>query len=149
MSSLDGALAPLGHIAFDNHYSADHHIEPFPQIPDVEMRTGSSLEHAPQDEEMEDLFGNDNDVEEVKQIDGWAFLRRCIWGHFLTVTCLPSAASEHTSDRGTTPEKEPRNPLEYDEDDQPPEEGILQRKEADVAIPNIPVPHSSNGEVIV
>jgi hypothetical protein len=41
---------------------------------------------------------------------------------------------------------EVRDPLEYDEDDQPPEE-ILQRKEADVSIPNIPVPHSSSGEV--
>jgi hypothetical protein len=60
-------------------------------------------------------------------------------------SCSHSAVSERTSDRGTSTEGGTRNPLEYDEDDQPPEQ-LLHRKEADVSIPNIPVPRSTSGE---
>jgi hypothetical protein len=70
----------------------------------------------------------------------------CVWSSIGTLLPYDSVSSERTSNRGSTPTPA-RNPLEYDEDDQPPVEEVLQRKEADVSIPNIPVPHGTNGEV--
>ncbi|KAF8889371.1 Leo1-like protein-domain-containing protein [Infundibulicybe gibba] len=101
---------------------------------DVEMQSSSRV-HAKTnaadrpDEEMMDLFGNDNDVEETK-LDG----------------SPPSpTTSGHESERLPSPEREHRQALEYEEEDIPPEIAI-EVKEAEVAFPNLPVPKSSTGD---
>lgn len=45
----------------------------------------------------------------------------------------------------TSPERKRRKALEYDEDEEP--QDIIQLREADVQIPNVPVPKSSDGDV--
>jgi hypothetical protein len=72
---------------------------------------------------------------------------RCQWLFLLSLFSDASVAtSGHTSDRATTPDKVQVNPLEYAEDEEPPE-GVVEVVEADVEFPNIPVPKSSNEEV--
>ncbi|KAJ7746865.1 RNA polymerase II-associated protein [Mycena maculata] len=79
---------------------------------------------AAQDEEMEDLFGNE-DAEDSKPDDP------------------PSPAA--SSDNVPTPERERRRAQEYEEEEAPPEITVEVR-EALVEFPNIPVPKSSKGE---
>ncbi|KAJ7460627.1 RNA polymerase II-associated protein [Mycena latifolia] len=83
---------------------------------------------APQDEEMEDLFGNE-DAEESKYV----------------VARIPAASPTASSDNVPTPERERRRAQEYEEEDAPPEITVEVR-EALVEFPNVPVPKSSNGE---
>ncbi|TBU43989.1 Leo1-like protein-domain-containing protein [Dichomitus squalens] len=80
-------------------------------------------------EALEDLFGEDEDVTMVEH-----------------ERPASSAASEHADheERLSSPERRHREQLEYAEDDEP-EPVIEHRLEADVAIPNIPVPRSSDG----
>ncbi|KAJ7089673.1 RNA polymerase II-associated protein [Mycena belliarum] len=99
MSSLAGALVPWN--ADDKNLKQD----------------------APQDEEMEDLFGNE-DAEESK-------------------VASPTASSD--LDNVPTPERERRRAQEYEEEDAPPEITVEVR-EALVEFPNVPVPKSSNDE---
>ncbi|KAJ7493438.1 RNA polymerase II-associated protein [Mycena galericulata] len=79
---------------------------------------------AAQDEEMEDLFGNE-DAEEPKPDE----------------VASPAASSDNVP----TPERERRRAQEYEEEEAPPEITVEVR-EALVEFPNIPVPKSSKGE---
>ncbi|KAF8661370.1 hypothetical protein AX16_001464 [Volvariella volvacea WC 439] len=88
-----------------------------------------------QDEEMTDLFGNEEEAEETKVED-------------VTASASPEPSGPE-SDRLATPEREHREALEYGEDDAPPEIPPREEKEQNVAFPNIPVPRSSDGNTWV
>ncbi|KAH7929117.1 Leo1-domain-containing protein [Leucogyrophana mollusca] len=89
------------------------------------------------DEEMEDLFGNDADLDEMRAND---------------VDVKSDSAPDATpgesgfeSDDLSQTEKDRRKAMEYLEPEEP-QPVVEQIQEADVRIPNIPVPRSSNGE---
>ncbi|KAJ6504881.1 RNA polymerase II-associated protein [Mycena vitilis] len=103
MSSLAGALVP---------WNTDPAPAPVKQTEHVE------------DEEMEDLFGND-EAEPSKPDE--------------------AASPAASSDNIPTPERERRRAQEYEEEDAPPEITVEVR-EALVEFPNIPIPKSSNGD---
>ncbi|KAJ7743097.1 RNA polymerase II-associated protein [Mycena metata] len=105
MSSLAGALVPL---------NADEPVK----HPEAEAEQ--------EDEEMEDLFGNDEDAEMPGKPEDPA---------------SPAASSDNVP----TPERERRRAQEYEEEEAPPEITVEVR-EALVEFPNIPVPKSSNGD---
>ncbi|KAL0953515.1 hypothetical protein HGRIS_004739 [Hohenbuehelia grisea] len=133
MSSLAGALIPPEQMSFSNANHSSHQQDD--DYGDVQMNQDLA-EHPPrdedadgeEDEEMADLFGNDDDVENAipKEDD-------------------EASASAPDSERLATPEREHRRALEYEEDDIPGELAV-EVKEANVAFPNIPVPKSSDGE---
>ncbi|KAG6891268.1 hypothetical protein C0995_008520 [Termitomyces sp. Mi166 len=86
-------------------------------------------------EGMEDLFGNDEAVE-TKQAQ-----------YAPEVISAPSpSASAHESERLTSPERERRQALEYEEEDMP-QEIAVEVKEAEVSFPNLPVSRGSDGAV--
>ncbi|KAF7356867.1 Leo1-domain-containing protein [Mycena venus] len=105
MSSLAGALVP---------WNTDAAV----------VKHDAGMDEAEQDEEMEDLFGND-DAEQPKQHEA----------------ASPAASSDNVS----SAERERRRAQEYEEEDAPPEITVEVR-EALVEFPNIPVPKSSNGQ---
>ncbi|KII85836.1 hypothetical protein PLICRDRAFT_31416 [Plicaturopsis crispa FD-325 SS-3] len=139
MSSLDGALVPAAQSNGGLHTSTGTEL-PGDVVPretsDVEMHEpleelSGEKSHQPveeQDEEMDDLFGNDEDVDDAK-LEG-----------------AQSGASVTGSERLTTPEAEHRKALEYAEEEGDPEGVIEHQVQADVSFPNIPRPHSSNGD---
>ncbi|KAJ7095905.1 RNA polymerase II-associated protein [Mycena belliarum] len=97
MSSLAGALV---------QWNADENVK----------------KDAPPEEEMEDLFGNEDEGSKAAS---------------------PTASSD--LDNVPTPERERRRAQEYEEEDAPPEITVEVR-EALVEFPNVPVPKSSNDE---
>ncbi|KAJ7288411.1 RNA polymerase II-associated protein [Mycena rebaudengoi] len=99
MSSLAGALVPNQWPAEDPALTQD------------------------EDEEMEDLFGNEEQDQKPDNL----------------------ASPAPSSDNLSTSERERRKAQEYEEDDAPPEITVEVR-EALVEFPNIPVPKSSNGD---
>lgn len=52
----------------------------------------------------------------------------------------------HESERLTSPERERRQALEYEEEDMP-QEIAVEVKEAEVSFPNLPVPRGTDGAV--
>ncbi|KAI0666753.1 Leo1-like protein-domain-containing protein [Trametes maxima] len=83
------------------------------------------------EQEMNDLFGEDEDVNLVQ--------------HERPASSAPSDRDHADQDDGlSSPERRHREQMEYPEEDEP-EPVVEQRLEADVAIPNIPVPRSSDG----
>lgn len=146
MSSLAGALDGYTHPRLPKtHYN--HTSD------DIEMiASKNDSEAQDDDEEMDDdLFGNDNDVEEQKhlrsvQISELAFL--CYFIVFFRISRTPASPSGSgpDSERLPSPERERRQALEYEEEDVPPEISV-EVKEAHVAFPNLPVPKSSDGNV--
>ncbi|PSS31027.1 hypothetical protein PHLCEN_2v2440 [Hermanssonia centrifuga] len=80
-----------------------------------------------QDEDMEDLFGEDDVADDVKHEDA-----------------LTPASSEH-ADGISSPERRHREAMEYPEDDEPETNSEVVQLEATAEIPNIPVPRSSDG----
>lgn len=128
MSSLAGAL---------DGYSTSTPYVAYKGADDIEMpgdNQSSSANDDPedsqdQDEEMTDLFGNDNDVEELKAE---------------RVAASPTASGPD-SERLPSPERERRQALEYEEEDVP-QEIAVEVKEAEVSFPNLPVPRSSDGD---
>ncbi|RXW23894.1 hypothetical protein EST38_g1949 [Candolleomyces aberdarensis] len=83
------------------------------------------------DEEMGDLFGNDDDVEDF---------------HAEKSPASPTASGPG-SERLTSPEREHREALEYGEHGHAQDLADMDEvKEAEVAFPNIPVPRSSDGD---
>lgn len=120
---------------------------------DVEMTASKNEPEAvDDDEEMEDdLFGNDNDVEEHKRlrsVQNSEFGLSCHLCYFTPVSRTPASptASGPDSERLPSPERERRQALEYEEEDAPPEISV-EVKEAHVSFPNLPVPKSSDGNV--
>jgi RNA polymerase-associated protein LEO1 len=104
------------------HGPASEH-EPAPEQ-DVSMDDGDALPAADDaaDAPMDDLFGEDADVEER----------------------AASTAADGLSDG----ERERRRALEYDEPDDEPEDAVLEEViEAAVALPKVPLPRSSDGTV--
>ncbi|KAF8631903.1 hypothetical protein AX15_002161 [Amanita polypyramis BW_CC] len=123
MSSLAGALDESNVSSYPHSYG----------FGDVNMSSPSRIkeEYEPPkvegDQEMDDLFGNDQEVIEPKHEE----------------TDSP-AVSGPEWERLASPERERRQALEYEEEDVPPELAV-EVKEAEVAFPNIPLPESSDG----
>ncbi|KAI0084462.1 Leo1-like protein-domain-containing protein [Irpex rosettiformis] len=82
------------------------------------------------DQEMEDLFGDDKEVDEVKHED-----------------VTTPGSSEH-ADGISSPERKHRAEMEYGEDDEP-DPVVEEVLEASAQIPNIPVPRSTDGSLWV
>ncbi|KAG5342456.1 RNA polymerase-associated protein LEO1 [Termitomyces sp. T112] len=123
MSSLAGALDETRLSS-----ASDNVRYPLVAAEDVDMADAEEQAELQDDDEgMDDLFGND-DLVEVKQAHSSA---------------SPSA-SGHGSERLTSPERERRQALEYQEEDLP-QEIAVEVKEAEVSFPNLPVPRSSDG----
>lgn len=146
MSSLAGAL--------DDFQNISHHASHRQVVDDVEMPDQPEQSDEDQeDEEMSDLFGNDQDVEESKPETETLALSSNLFSdsscNFLPFRRVTSpTASGPDSDRLPSPERERRQALEYEEEENPPEIAV-EVKEAEVAFPNIPVPKSSDGDVII
>lgn len=148
MSSLAGALdqpASYSHGYSDELLPAnpggfsDRDVDMKPPSADVLPKeeedaafTSGVLDGGVHEEEMEDLFGNDekHDVTDAKSD---------------SAPVITPAESGFESDDLSQTEKEHRQALEYLEPEEP---GIVleQVREADVRIPNIPVPKSSDGD---
>ncbi|KAK7031394.1 Leo1-like protein-domain-containing protein [Favolaschia claudopus] len=109
MSSLAGALVP---------WNTDEPSMKHDQVMDAEPAV------AEQDEEMEDLFGNE-ELEAPKHDE----------------PASPAASSDNVS----STERERRRAQEYEEEEAPPEIEV-EIQEALVEFPNIPMPKSSKGE---
>ncbi|KAI1793578.1 Leo1-domain-containing protein [Ganoderma leucocontextum] len=123
MSSLAGALD--AHDAYDPSSSPKSEDDMDPVQPQFDRH------HFPQQdvkEEMDDLFGEDEDVNMVQH----------------EAASSPASDPPDHEGRLSSPERRHREQLEYAEDDEP-EPVVEHRLEADVAIPNIPVPRSSDG----
>ncbi|KAF9005973.1 Leo1-like protein-domain-containing protein [Cyathus striatus] len=89
---------------------------------------------------MADLFGNDEDVEEMKPAR---------LAQFFPGPILPHCFCARLRQRQITiPERERRQALEYEEEDVAPELAV-EVKEANVTFPNIPVPKSSDANLWV
>ncbi|KIY52934.1 hypothetical protein FISHEDRAFT_34375 [Fistulina hepatica ATCC 64428] len=98
----------------------------------VEASIPALGEHAPaQDEDMDDLFGIDDDVEHSTNL--------------LTCYSRPASPSQG-SERLPSEERERRQAQEYPEEEEETAEVTTTVKEADVTFPNIPAPRSSDGE---
>ncbi|PPR03191.1 hypothetical protein CVT26_008039 [Gymnopilus dilepis] len=132
MSSLAGALDD-----FSSHQPKVESTSHVPPSEDVDMNSepqSTRIESEEEqdenhDEEMSDLFGNDNDVE--------------VQRHARQAPASPTASGPD-SERLPSPERERRHALEYEEEEAPPEIAI-EVKEAEVRFPNLPVPKSSDG----
>ncbi|RDX48255.1 hypothetical protein OH76DRAFT_1484159 [Lentinus brumalis] len=126
MSSLAGALEPKQelHDAPMASPKAEDDIDAIPSHSQPEPTADEDDKH-----ELNDLFGEDEDVNMVE--------------HEAESSALSEPQDQ--DDRLSTPERRHREHLEYAEDDEP-EQNIAEHKlEAEVAIPNIPVPKSSDG----
>lgn len=122
MSSLAGALGdPSGYHARRNDAAMGGQVS-----------NASLSEDGDSDEEMGDLFGNDNDVEEFRA------------GRSASPT-----GSAPESERLASPEREHRQALEYEEDYGAAPEVVGEVKEAEVSFPNLPLPRSSDGNTWV
>lgn len=100
---------------------------------DVEMKPADASAAVPKDEEnveMDDLFGNDDDLEggddDEKKADG--------------------TTGSPVSSRQGSEERQERERLEYDEPEDP-ADVVHEVKEANIAIPNWPLPKTSDGDV--
>ncbi|KAH9888930.1 Leo1-like protein-domain-containing protein [Cubamyces lactineus] len=139
MSSLAGALASPQR----SQLSSPARSAASPKAEDAEMDNLDDLQppFASQDaipvddkkeddeQELNDLFGEDEDVNMVE--------------HDRPASSVASEHADH-DDGLSSPERRHREQLEYAEEEEP-EQVMEQRLEADVAIPNIPVPRSSDG----
>ncbi|KAF9531750.1 Leo1-like protein-domain-containing protein [Crepidotus variabilis] len=130
MSSLSGALDDYSQQSA-RESSEDVEMNPAPGNQEDEDGSDSGQHHggAEEDEEMDDLFGNDVGVEQA--------------GHNRAPASPTTSGPD--SERLTSPERERRRALEYEEDDAPPEIAV-EVKEAEVKFPNLPVPKSSDGD---
>ncbi|PPQ62863.1 hypothetical protein CVT24_006261 [Panaeolus cyanescens] len=128
MSSLAGALDDYSNQNIHSNYQPDD-IE---MSPTAHSSKRISDPHAhgvtDDDEQMSDLFGNDSDVEQPKSHR----------------TPASPTASGPDSDTLASPERERRQALEYEEDDEALPEIAVEVKEAEVKFPNLPVPKSSD-----
>ncbi|KAI0060978.1 Leo1-domain-containing protein [Artomyces pyxidatus] len=138
MSSLAGALdSPTQSPDPNDAYLG---AEPLPE--DVDMQpvetdfidaedAAEDASHAqPEDEDMGDLFGEENNVDFIKH-DG--------------APESTSSPSPPPPDGLSSPDRKRRQALEYEEEDEA-KDVVEQRLEATVSIPNIPVPKSSDGQ---
>jgi RNA polymerase-associated protein LEO1 len=97
------------------------------------------------DDGMGDLFGNEEDVKDAGRVIGELFFEIKHIDSNISLAS-PSRSATPTSERLLTPEAEHRRAMEYSEGDEP--SNIIHTvQEADVPIPNIPLPHSSDGAV--
>ncbi|TFY76502.1 hypothetical protein EWM64_g7511 [Hericium alpestre] len=137
MSSLAGALAePIDTNLQDDYINDDVEMDQHETDAHDDQHTDGAGSQA--DEEMgDDLFGENEDVDFVKH-DHTKSARRA------PETKSPTPASP-PPDGLSSPDRRQRQALEYEEEEEP-HEVIEQRLEAAVAIPNIPVPKSSDGQ---
>ncbi|KAG6817539.1 hypothetical protein H0H87_007507 [Tephrocybe sp. NHM501043] len=115
MSSLAGALG-------DTHIPNSEDDVQYPPVAEEDVEMGDAEDPAElQEEEMDDLFGNDEEVE----------------GKQAQFASSPSP-SAHDSERLASPERERRQALEYEEEDMPPDIAV-EVKEAEnwvIRMPN-------------
>ncbi|KAH7890708.1 Leo1-like protein-domain-containing protein [Phlebopus sp. FC_14] len=148
MSSLAGALDQPVRNTYDyaSTYPAAHDldVDMLPPDNEDEVKFAHTLKEEPAtthtaggDEGMEDLFGQDAEVEEAKPDAGDAKSES-----IPTTTPLESG---YDSDELSQAEKERRKALEYFEPDEP-GAVVQQYQEANVPIPNIPIPRTSDGD---
>ncbi|OJA19771.1 hypothetical protein AZE42_03986 [Rhizopogon vesiculosus] len=146
MSSLAGALDQPA--SYNNTFTAE--VPPANQEEftdeDVDMNPPESADVPPKeedntvtvsavhDEEMEDLFGNDADDAKPDVADATSD----------SAPAVTPAESGFESDDLSQTEKEHRRAMEYLEPEEP--GVVVEVREANVPIPNIPVPRSSDGE---
>lgn len=105
-------------------------MDAIPRAGDVEMRSADASTTVPKDEEnveIDDLFGNENDVEGGD--DG-----------------EKGTTGSPVSSRQGSEELQQREHLEYDEPEDP-ADVIHEVKEANIAIPNWPLPRPSDNNV--
>ncbi|KAG7093764.1 hypothetical protein E1B28_007412 [Marasmius oreades] len=123
MSSLAGALIPP-ESSFLKREPSDYDTS---AVHDNHMEETSDYDEPPepQDEEMQDLFGNEADEEPGE-------------------AAVDENNSEAVSEEPDA-EAEQRRALEYEEDENP-QELAIEVREAEVSFPNLPMPSSSNGE---
>ncbi|OCH87371.1 Leo1-domain-containing protein [Obba rivulosa] len=135
MSSLAGALVSPEPVSQPEPSQAasyladlsDSHADP--DIPSSLTDDPEATAASAHDEEMHDLFGEDHDADIVKHEDA-----------------ATPASSDHAEHDGlSSPERKHREAMEYAEGDEP-EPPIEQLLEANAAIPNIPVPRTSDGK---
>ncbi|KAK2463663.1 hypothetical protein APHAL10511_004414 [Amanita phalloides] len=119
MSSLAGAL--------DETHVSSYHQASYASSTAFPIKEEYDLPHKIEvDQDMDDLFGNDQDIIEPKHEEAGS-----------------PTASGPESERFASPERERRQALEYEEEEVPPELAV-EVKEAKVAFPNIPLPRSSD-----
>ena len=166
MSSLAGALddsksslSPLKREDYSSRYHAQD-IDMYSPTLTMVKQDGIPLKHEQaikqedlktkvqeEDAEMDDLFGNDEDVEEAQPSACVVRIQRCRYvSHIISRTVASPSASAPDSDRLPSAERDRRQALEYEEEEIPPDFAI-EVKEAEVSFPNLPVPKSSDGDV--
>ncbi|KAA1468804.1 Leo1-domain-containing protein [Dentipellis sp. KUC8613] len=134
MSSLAGALDPL-----PTHHQVASDVDMAPPD-DASLQAGLDAGAAPQDEEMGDLFGEEDDVDYVKHEQAQSAPAA------LSAPDTKSPTPSSPLPEGlSSPDRRQRQALEYEEEDEP-NELVEHRLEAAVAIPNVPVPKSSDDQ---
>lgn len=102
------------------------------------------------DEEMQDLFGEGEEAETVKHEECVCFKPLTRFSRLRVATSAATPASSEHVDQNeglSSPERRHREAMEYAEEDDETEAPVIQIVEAKAAIPNIPVPRSSDGNV--
>lgn len=106
------------------------------------------------DEAMDDLFGQEAEGDESKQVKSETCASCClIIQSLVLIVCVYSslaatpAGSGYDSDDLSQTEKDHRRALEYMEDDEPAPVVVAPIQEARVSIPNVPIPRTSDGDV--
>ncbi|TFY56751.1 hypothetical protein EVG20_g8809 [Dentipellis fragilis] len=135
MSSLAGALEePLHH-----HHQLASDVDMAPPEDSV-PQPGLDAGTAPQDEEMGDLFGEEDDVDYVKHEQA-----QSVPAALSAPDTKSPTPSSPLPDGLSSPDRRQRQALEYEEEEEP-NELVEHRLEAAVAIPNVPVPKSSDDQ---
>ncbi|KAF8449095.1 Leo1-like protein-domain-containing protein [Boletus edulis BED1] len=139
MSSLAGALEET--VRYNHTYPSTlspvaHDRDVDMETPEVKEEPNLILEQAVVpvggDEHMDDLFGQEAEMDEARQVKSETSL------------AATPAGSGYDSDELSQTEKERRR-LEYMENDEP-TPVVSEVQEANVSIPNIPVPRTSDGD---
>ncbi|EGN96576.1 hypothetical protein SERLA73DRAFT_111176 [Serpula lacrymans var. lacrymans S7.3] len=148
MSSLAGALVPPDSYSYSHNIAASPSEEKFNVDDDVLMnppdtdvvpkeefhqRTSQAADNG--DEEMEDLFGNDEEPDDAKSL----------FRFIASIGPLSPGESGSDSEELSQAERDRRKALEYAEPEEP-ATLVEHPQEANVSIPNIPVPRTSDGD---
>lgn len=160
MSSLAGALEEP--VRYNHSYSAlssiAHEQDVDMETPDVKEEPNVvpvGMHRDGGDEPMDDLFGQEAEVDEPRQVksETCAFMPPIIQSLVsILILCVyrslvaTPAESGYDSDELSQTEKERRRALEYMENDEP-APVVQEIQEANVSIPNIPIPRTSDGDV--
>lgn len=160
MSSLAGALdepVRYNHHSFSALSAVAHEHDVDMETPEIKeephLITGQAVMHRDgEDEAMDDLFGQEVEVDEPRQVKSETCVFVSVMRSLVLILCVYSslaptpAESGYDSDDLSQSEKERRRTLEYPENDEP-AAVVPGDQEANVSIPNIPIPRTSDGDV--